>query len=76
MIDPTAPCTCCADVWSYIADHIDPDATLTEHWPKYHGPEEISALYEELTAWRVALPEPRTGWITVEHLERYIRGDY
>ena len=75
MIDPAAPCTCCADVWSYIAHHIDPDATLTDHWPKYHGPEEISAIHVELTAWADGMGEHEL-LITVEHLERYINGDY
>ena len=63
MLDTTAPCICCADVWEYIANHIDPDNMLTKD----------------------DLPPVGVGWwqlpleadhLTVEHLERYIKGEY
>jgi hypothetical protein len=73
MLDTTAPCTCCADVWAYIANHLDPSATLTSESAIPDA--EIPALYADLTACLADhagddLP------ITVDHLERYIRGDY
>jgi len=76
MLDTTAPCTCCADVWTYIAYHIDPDATLSSD-------EDITALYADLTAWYAAGNEAESGYpgelnlpITSDHLRRYIKGDY
>ena len=64
MLDTTAPCICCADVWDYIANHIDPDNMLTKDdlpdLPKIHA--DILPL--------------EADHITVEHLERYIKGEY
>ena len=75
MLDTTAPCTCCTDVWTYIAYHIDPDATLTSPKESAIPDAEIPALYADLTACLADYAGDDLP-ITVEHLERYIRGDY
>jgi hypothetical protein len=75
MLDTTAPCTCCADVWAYVANHLDPSATLTSTKESAIPAEEIPALYADLTAC-LSDYEGDDLPITVEHLERYIRGDY
>ena len=68
MLDTTAPCTCCADVWSYLDEHINPGNTL----PVYVLEDDIATLHAELTA----LYADDGGFpVTIDQLATYIRGD-
>ena len=72
MLDTTAPCTCCADVWAYIANHIDPDHVLNED-----DLPDLQEIHAEITDWlRGHLDVDLARFPTVAQLERYINGDY
>ena len=70
MIDTTAPCTCCADIWVYLDEHINPSniaAFNIEH------SDDIDTLHAELTA----LYADDGGFpVTIDQLDRYIRNVY
>ena len=72
MIDTTAPCTCCADVWAYIANHIDPDNVLDED-----DLPDIPEIHAEITVWlRGHVDVDLARFPTIDQIKRYIQGDY
>mgnify|MGYP003659151732 FL=1 len=69
MIDTTAPCTCCADIWVYLDEHINP---LNLAFNIEHS-DDIDTLHAELTA----LYADDGGFpVTIDQLDRYIRNVY
>jgi len=69
MIDTTSPCTCCADIWVYLDEHINPSNIAYLH---YHS-DDIDTLHAELTA----LYADDGGFpVTIDQLDRYIRNVY
>ncbi len=86
MIDTTAPCTCCADIWVYLDKHVlfgGEGGSLINHlWDtpekgaRLHsddGPILIATLHAELTA----LYADNDGFpVTIDQLDHYMRYDY
>jgi hypothetical protein len=67
-LDTTTPCICCADIWVYLDEHIDP-ATLAYLASKVTHSDDIATLHAELTALDGGVFPP-----TIDQLDRYIRG--
>ena len=69
MIDTTAPCACCADIWVYLDEHINPSNLAL----KVAHSDDLATLHADLTA----LYADDVGFpVTIDQLERYIQGDY